>query len=65
LRKDHDGLVHGAVAAGDLSAKTNRRLQRLAGKVRNAPKTRTAKTVTRFHRKAAGALGRACTLLSG
>jgi outer membrane protein assembly factor BamB len=53
-----------AVAAGDLPAKTYGRLQRLAAKVRKAPKTRTAKTVTRFHKKAARALGRACALLS-
>jgi hypothetical protein len=53
-----------AVAAGDLPAKTNRRLVRLAAKMRNPPKTRTAKTVRRFHEKASRSLGRACALLS-
>jgi outer membrane protein assembly factor BamB len=64
LRAQALAAAEQAVASGDLPAKTNRRLQRLAAKVRTAPKTRTAKTVTRYHKKAAQSLGRACALLS-
>jgi len=56
--------VDGAVTAGVLDAGVRRRVRRLAAKVRRPPGRRTGLTATRYHRKAAGVLGRACRLLS-
>jgi hypothetical protein len=53
-----------AVAAGELRAGDGRRVRRLAAKVRRLPVRQSATTATRYHRKAAHALGRACRLLS-
>ena len=65
LRAQALAAAEQAVATGDLPAKTNRRLQRLAAKVRNAPESRKAKAVTRYHKKAARALGRESASAAG
>ncbi len=53
-----------ALAAGDLTAATARRVKRLANKVRKLPGRRTPVTIARWHGKAGRTLGRICTLLS-
>jgi outer membrane protein assembly factor BamB len=52
-----------ALMAGELDARTARRLRRLAAKVRRPPARQTSKTAARYHRRASRALGRACRVL--
>jgi outer membrane protein assembly factor BamB len=53
-----------ALSDGELGAGTERRLRRLAAKLRRPPVRQTATTAARYHGKAARALGHACRLLS-
>jgi hypothetical protein len=64
LRSQMLAAAERAVAAGELRAGDGRRVRRLAAKVRRLPVRQSATTATRYHRKAAHALGRACRLLS-
>src|SRR5262245_3568487 len=64
LRTQMLTAVDDAVTASALDAGVRRRVRRLAAKVRRLPGRRTGLTATRYHRKAAGVLGRACRLLS-
>ncbi len=58
-----DAAEH-AASDGQLGKRDLRRLHRLAAKVRRLPRRQTGTTAARYHGKAAGALGRACRLLS-
>lgn len=56
--------IDGAVEDGTLQTGAGRRLRRLGAKARKLPADPTANKVSRYHKKAARALDRACRLLS-
>ena len=64
LREQMLDAAEHAVSTGQLGGRDVRRLRRLAAKIRRLPPRQTATTAARYHGKAAGALGRACRLLS-
>ena len=53
-----------AVADGAVTSRTGRRLRRAGARVRQPPVEPTAQNVSRYHRRAARALARACRVLS-
>jgi hypothetical protein len=64
LRAQMLSAVDAGVAEGTLDRRVQRRIRRLAAKVRQMPPRQTERTVMRYHRKAAGTLARACRVLS-